>query len=219
MKRIIFLLVITMFIGCQEDKDELVETFERMNQRMRAQDYDYILRHSTPASQALVKALTAPENIQLDSLINICTPHRIGELCVLYNKQIGDFMKTKGKPTDFFTYLGLRKLHWYNPAYSYNIIPDRIRRGKINHVAIYREEAGDRLATWIQFRQDSITGTYQYDMIAGLQYENQLIRKTLPKELLRVPDKTEQLKSLHDNGIVQEELDLAKAFQHVLSVD
>lgn len=210
MKRIIFLFAIVMLVGCHDEKDELAATFERLNEHMRAKDYDYIIQRSTPASQALVQALTTPENIQIDSLIKICAPHRIGELCVLYEKQIGSFMKSQGKPSDFISYLGYRALHWYDPAYTYELIPDKIRLGNLNHVGIYREEDDTRLASWIQFRQDSTTGEYLFDMIASLQYENQHIRKTLPKELLSIRDKEEQLKSLHANSVVQEAKDFTR---------
>lgn len=204
---ILSVIAVLSCFGCAEESDKVVAKFEDLNDRMKVRDYQYILDHSTAASQQLVHDLTQPQNIQLDSLIRICSDHRIGELCVLYQKQVGDYMKKQGDETDFLAYLGHRQLPWFSIRDSFEHIPGKVRLGNLNHLAIYRTLDGDKRASWIQFRKDD-SGEYSFDLIASLQYENQHIRKTLPKELTSIRDVRERLKALAENSIAVEKISL-----------
>lgn len=183
----LFLLVIC-FSSCKNEKDNMIEDFERIYDHTLALNYDAVVASFDEESLEFYNKITTPENLNIDSILSLGNQYNLQHLTTDYLALNGDKIKAGAPKTDFFRYLGTQQVSFYTFANAYYMDRDKSKLGTENFVSIIKEEMTTRKRNWVKMTK--VGEEYKLNLLYTLQIHEAYKSKAQKDYRKRFPDKS-----------------------------
>ena len=175
--RLVFILLIFISLqACvQEDKSMLIRNYKQIDALVQDRNFADILPFLNDESIEFIQAMENPENLNFEKMKSLGLEHKLPLFTLVYNYEMGEFMRNKSTNSSFLEYLGLTEIPIFSWFYETKLLEERTHNaGNGQIVLALLTPAEKQIARSVQFYKDQ-QGQYQLDLIGLLRYREKLL--------------------------------------------
>lgn len=161
-----------LMFSCSQEKDPLIKSFDAVYKQVLSNDYSEFEDVLNDKSKEFYTKLTDPNYLNIDSIIELGNKHKIKCTLVEYLALSESRAKNGNIKLEFFRHLGARDISFFSFSNAYYVDKTKLRKGKVNFVAIIKEEMTQSKRTWVNFQGDESNG-YKLNLLYTLQLEEE----------------------------------------------